>query len=54
MQTYSVKVKTSRNTSFAWKLEESSVANVMTRIDKRIRGIGVVTLTITEMEEGSN
>lgn len=53
MKTYSVKVDTSRNTFFVWEIEDSSIANVASRIQQRLRGLDVVNVVISEMKDAA-
>jgi hypothetical protein len=46
--TFMVEVTTSRNTVFRWEIEDTALANVLTRITERVRGIDVVEVKIGE------
>lgn len=46
--TFMVEVTTSRNTIFRWEIEDTTLANVLARITKRVRGLDVIEVKIGE------
>jgi hypothetical protein len=48
MKTYSIRVTTSRNTFFEWEIEDSSAANALARITKRLKGIDIIEVKLFE------
>jgi hypothetical protein len=43
---YEVQITTSRNTVFAWEIEDTTMTNVMARIANRLRGLDVISIKI--------
>jgi hypothetical protein len=50
MNTYSIRVTTSRNTFFEWEIEDLSPANALKRITNRIKGLDVVEVKLFEQD----
>lgn len=47
-KSFMVEVITSRNTVFRWEIEDTTLANVLSRITERVRGLDVVEVKIGE------
>jgi hypothetical protein len=46
--TFMVEVITARNTVLRWEIEDTALANVLTRITERVRGLDVTEVKIGE------